>query len=223
MVRAPIPEYCRKAGFTLLEVLVAVSITSILVLALFGMFSAVLDVSESVREELDSNGGLRALMGVVTEDMQSCAYDKNGHGDFRFRGRSSFGLTGDPFMEFATTASLDFNAPSPNLGVQMVRYRFRRDPGNKDRYTFVREERKNAGIVGNWKWQAVDIMDGIVEFEARYYSNNMSGFSTEWDRVGKLWTGTPPAVEFRITYMLGEKEESVVAIFETPAELKVNQ
>lgn len=180
-----------KQGFTLIEVLLAVSISAIIMVAVFSMFDATASVAESVKEREETVYEARGLQLILSDDLGSLY--SGSHSDFKFSGKSGtfLGIDGR-LMEFCTASSLDpFNGP--RFSLQMVSY-FVEDID--EGLALYREERPYAGLNGEWEPVKVALIRGIKEIEVEYRDPFDGLYVTEWDGTD----GHYPTV-VRISYL----------------------
>ncbi|WP_305041381.1 prepilin-type N-terminal cleavage/methylation domain-containing protein [Geoalkalibacter sp.] len=75
----------RGAGFTLVEVLLALALTGLASTALFGLYRTHLDAHEINRRLLEDQSRLRAALGVITGQLRGAGYDPTGQADAGIR------------------------------------------------------------------------------------------------------------------------------------------
>lgn len=183
-----------KAAFTLVEILVAVALSSVIMMALFGMFGSVVEVASSVKLQEDSSYGERTFEGILFDDLRSI-YRKKNHNDFKFVGSSGSFLGADGLlMGFSTSASLNSVGSSADFSLQRVEYVLGGDSDSKD---ILRREKSYCGISGDWEWIEVPILKGITDIEFEYLDPLDDSMVTEWNSAS---TRFPKAVYVRVTY-----------------------
>ncbi len=179
----------QSSGFTLLELLIAISISAVMAMGLYGLYDAVLDISDFARKKLAVDMSDRIVYGILTNDLANVVVDPEGGQDFAFQARSAHSSMGEPFLEFATTASLDLSAESTAVGgIQHVQYFFRAGPG--DAKLLVRKERPYCGLTGDWKAREYVIAEEVREVQVEYADPAFGGFVSELDE------GKPQGVLF---------------------------
>lgn len=200
-----------RAGFTLMEVLVAVALSSVIMIALFGMFNTVVDVASGVKLREDAAYGDRAFESILFDDLRSVF--KDGGSDFAFDGKGGSFLGEDGLlMGFATTASLSNRDDGPNLSVQRVEYRVE---GNDDEKVLYRRERVYCGMKGDWDWVEVPVLKGLEEIEVEYLNGFDNTFVTEWNG-----TKYPLSVRVALEYSGGRESEFLVELSTMAREAK---
>lgn len=182
-----------------MEVLIAVALSSVIMMALFGMFNAVVDVSSHVKSQEGEAYGERIFESILFDDLRSI---NTGEGsDFSFSGKSGSFLGNDgELMAFCTSTSLNSSSDTPLLSLQRVEYQLKSKGDTKMLY---RRERPYAGISGNWKWIEVPVLAGVSDIEVEYLDPLDNSFVTDWS--GK--SGFPGAVRITVTYP-GEQDRS---------------
>ena len=86
----PMPSPCRQTGMTLLELLVAVTIGSILVLSLAGVLGSTSDIYAETERTVETLRDARATTGIIRSDM--AGYMGPGHGLPMFHARDDASL-----------------------------------------------------------------------------------------------------------------------------------
>lgn len=182
-----------KAGFTLIEMIIAVALSAVIMMALFGMFSSVVDVASSIKFQESSSYGERTFEGILFDDLRS-VYAASGD-SFRFIGKSGsfLGLDGQ-IMEFCSSASLNSSGASPSFSLQRIEYVLKSNSDTKDIY---RREKSYCGLSGEWEWVEVPILKGISDIDIRYFDSQDNAFITEWDGAKSRY---PAAVTVKVVY-----------------------
>lgn len=118
-----------SSGFTLLETLVAITLSSVVMLALFGMFSGVVDVVSHVRMQEGVSYGQSIFRSLLMDDLRSVYLGSQP--EFRFKGESGsfLGIDGG-FLEFATSASL--NSVGEGAATSLKRVQYTMERGEKE-------------------------------------------------------------------------------------------
>jgi type II secretion system protein J len=198
------PRSRRKGGFTLLEVLVAVALSSVIMIALFGVFDSVTDVAIGIRQHEETAYDDRTLEAVLFDDLGSAYVNNNP--DFVFTGKGgSFLGVDDLLMGFCTSASLNSAEPGPSLSLQRVEYLLK---GGQDGRDLYRRERSFCGLTGEWDWVEVPVLRGLEEMEVEYLDTEDNTFVTEWANEMRA----PGAVMVRVTHLDGREHEFMVRL-----------
>ena len=188
-------ERSGRAGFTLLEVLVAVALSAVAMMAVFSMFGTVTGVAADVSRTAAGHYDALAFEAVLFDDLRSLYFDKSDK-DCRFVGNNA-GLQdeGHRVLAFATTASLASGRDNAPFSVQCVEYVLReRAVGER---VLVRRERPYCGLMGDWEWAAAAVLAGFEVLDVTYLKPADGGFADHWRgpapppslRVEVLWPG----------------------------------
>lgn len=182
-----------RAGFTLLEVLVAVALSAVAMMAVFSMFGTVTGVAADVsRKEAGHYDGL-AFEAVLFDDLRSLYFDA-GDTEFRFVGNNA-GLQDESrrVMAFATTASLASGRGDAPFSVQRVEYVLReRKDGEKE---LVRRERPYCGLMGDWEWVDAAVLAGFEDLDVTYLNPSDGAFGDQW-----RGSGPPPSLRVEVLW-----------------------
>ncbi len=121
----------RSAGFTLLEVLVAITLASLLLTSIYGVFSA----TATAKEQVEKRGAAihlgRVLIARLNRELLGLSL-KSQNNRPPLRGGEN-GL-GEPYIELLTTSS-----GGPQSGLRLVQYRL--SPDHDNRMTLWRAEK----------------------------------------------------------------------------------
>lgn len=75
---AALPQAPGRAGFTLVEVLLALALTGLASASIFGLYRAHLDAHEINRRLMEDQSRLRAALSLITSHLRSAGYDPTG-------------------------------------------------------------------------------------------------------------------------------------------------
>ncbi|GEM_PF-1300448 len=197
MIRA---TYSRRAGFTLLEVMIAVALTATVSLVLFVLFDSSVDVAVLARHGDDRSQAISVFDGIVMDDLRSITVSNATSEDFHFSAKEPHADSG-AFLEFPSSVSLDTSLPYPNCAVYRVEYKLRTRPDGEG-LALVRSERPWCGVKGKWDFVDYVLLDDVESIEAEYYNSKTDQFASVW-RSGRK-TRLPQAVRFRLTLRDGQ-------------------
>lgn len=163
-------------GFTLVEVLVAVAITSLLLLTVFGIFSSVSRTRTALEGEGEEFHQARVLFDRIGRELRS-AYLRQDNPRTLFAGGTD--EDGNLFLEFSTTVA------SPILGgkaggLSLVRYELNpEDPAQRGGRVLLRRE-SPLFAAGRDEAKTYRLAADIEEMSLRFYAGN-SGWKDAWD------------------------------------------
>jgi prepilin-type N-terminal cleavage/methylation domain-containing protein len=165
----------RYAGFTLVELLVALAITSVLVLLLGNVVSAALKVWEQGRNRLDTFSNARFILGRIGDEI-SGAIAQSGRVQFV----EDYPFSPGPSATTPTAENVFFVAPYPNqqggdlcviayaldTNTHQLRRAFK---DSEQAWTIGATNRYHAqGYANAMEWRTV--ANGVLEFEVQSYS-----------------------------------------------------
>jgi len=197
-----------RDGFTLIEVLVAISLLAIVLTAVYGIFGGV----NSAKLRLDRDSADYHLARVV--------FDRLGrelHGVYFRRGDQTTMLRGginehnEPFLELTTTAVTLLSATGS--GISEVRYRLAQDlEVDKSRQVLLRSERSRQSATVPVDERMMRLAPNVASLSLRFFSNDR--WQEQWDA---RQDGLPQLVE--ISLEIGPDEQRLIPFtttFEIP-------
>ena len=171
-------------GFTLLEILIAVTIMALILIIIYGSYTGSVQIITENGDDFEVYHIARFLLNTLSEEL-SCAYD----------GGSSAGFHGEAKrLEFTSTNKSGYEKYPPESGdFYKLKYFIEDAPSSQGNYIMYRDEDGQSDVIGE------DIKD--INFE--YYDGKT--WEGEWDSAesGKL----PTAV--RITLNMDKKGVTV--------------
>lgn len=202
------------SGFTLLEMVITLTILGFILLIIFGAFRlgiSAWEKGESSREEYQK---VRAVLQVVSRQLKSMVPYKvkteMAEGDYlAFEGRPRS-------LKFVSTLSMRANQPE---GFVYAIYEFR-DGGNRSGSLIVYEQRvlirKNFFEEGPREESGVPLIEGISDIQFEYYreedplKNRQEGWVEAWS--AKEEKELPRAVRMTVTYKNGTNEQEETSL-----------
>lgn len=180
----PRPRNRRPAGFTLMEVMVALAIVSILGSLVWGSFSPIYSAKEIVESEADRYHGLRLAMDRMTRDL-SMAFLSDRFDAKRFRERPTHFVADDSgendTLRF-TTLSHDRLYEDAKEGDQaIVEYRVGRDPERRDVDVLFRREKTVIDDQPEDGGQEVVLAEGVEGVDFKFWDVKDEEWVSEWD------------------------------------------
>jgi general secretion pathway protein J len=197
-----------EQGFTLVEVLVAISILAILLTSVYGIFSSV----SLTRERLDADSAeyhrARVLFDRLGRELRG-AYFQPRDLDLIFAGRSA--------AENAFELELTTTAVSPlsqtGSGIAKVHYLLVEDQeADSGGLVLMRSERPVHEQIDEGTAGMMRLVPGIESLTLRFYANGQ--WQTAWD--GRT-SGLPALVEIALQLRTGDAEPTdFISAFEVP-------
>lgn len=189
-----------EAGFTLIEVLVAVSILSIISSFVFGVLISSLNASEEAEWRMDINHTGRYLINRMTNDLTSATIMANSK-----RG----GLIGKHFTRNGkdrdeihfTSFSRLYLSNLPKVNQSEIGYYFL--IGDEGAEMLLRRESDVIEKPLDRGGVAMEVTDMIKEIRIRYYTG--TSWEEQWDSDGRGKT-LPRAVSIELTLSDGERD-----------------
>ena len=173
------------AGFTLLEVVIAIAILAVVLSSLYGAYASSVEATEQIENARDVEQASRLALMQVADDFKS-VYHQEFEGDlesspYRFIG-GDIDSEGDAskVVEFASTAHLGFDLVFPNPIVNRVSYVLEGQPDGTKLYRLVRRERPFAEQSGGLEETSMVLVEGVVEMSLRYVDAE-GQVTSEWD------------------------------------------
>lgn len=190
----------REAGFTLLEILVAVTITAILLVTIYGVFSSVSGARQRLEERADGYHRARVIFDRIGREIRS-TYVKQGNARTGISG--GINEAGNPFLHLTTTATTPQGGG--RTGLSVVDYELVDDPDAPDQKILMRTEQplydaEGQGVTG------YRLAEGLSGFRLRF--SNGGDWQEQWDQ------GLPRMVEVSLQMVLDGRETPFSSIFE---------
>ncbi|MCT4535748.1 prepilin-type N-terminal cleavage/methylation domain-containing protein [Halodesulfovibrio sp.] len=191
-----------QAGFTLLEILIAMMLMATIITALFGLFTNVIDASQHARNRMDIDKIGRAVLSVVEEDFRYMSADAANSAlkfDTTIDADETYAPEEEAVMGFPTTSSLKLKKVENEFSLQYVTYTLLKD--DDDRYTLYRIEKPYPTISDDFTELKYEIVSDMLNCKFFYYDKEYNEFKEEW---GVERTSPPAAIKFE--FSLGEKD-----------------
>lgn len=198
------PARCRGTrGFTLVEVLVAISLLAIVLTSVYGVFSSV----SATKQRLDGDSADYHLARVIFDRLGRelhGAYFRAGDQTTLLRGGSN--ERGEPFLELTTTAVTPLSMAG--TGIARVAYRLAEDPqrppGSK---VLLRSERPRQGPAASAEEPGMmRLAPGVAALGLRFFAAGQ--WREEWDAHQG---GLPEMVEISLLVGRGPPGETPFA------------
>lgn len=212
--------------------MIALSILAIIFTSIYGVYSKVLDVADSVDKNSNySQIGYRAL-AQIANDLDSVYYppeeDKEGNSSnttsnasiekekFIFQGKSPSKYFGknSTILKFSTTSSLGFNSTFPSHQINQVKYILEKT--KEDRFKLVRQENPIHYLAGGkQKRFRVTLCPYLKEVELSFHSQDQTNPASSWNQGLEKDKEPPLAVEMDLTMATGEDSQQEFQLMRT--------
>lgn len=197
----------RSAGFTLIEVLIAVSLTAIVLTAIYGLFTSVFQARQRVLTESESSQIARVLFERLGRELQGAWTPGNGSPFFL----ATTDRDGRPELRFAT-ASTTLTATGRG-GIAVLRYGLQPMPEVGERFYLVRSE-EPYHLRDRLDSGAYPLSGNVKGLLWRFYGPN--GWVESWSATESH--SLPQLVELTLTLVDRENQETVLrGTFDLPA------
>ena len=216
-----------RAGFTLLEVMMALVITGLVLAMVYSSFTAVMETRERVTAATDTNMTARLLLSRMVREIESAFIVQRGedappesrYTHFDGDQNEIDGMAADriSFTTFAHTKR-GMNADESDQGV--ISYEselFPSDDGSEDTLAIIRREWRRvapAGETQTYQPVPIPIAEGIEGFRLRFLEEG-GNWVTRWDSTDlRTLDALPAAVEITLSLadgLGGVKEYLTVA------------
>ncbi len=203
----------RSQAFTLVELLVALSITIVLVLVLTSVVAATLGAWTQGRNRLDTYSSARQVLGRITDELKGAKANPAVSGS-QIQFVENATLPNGPIPVPFTAESVFFVAPYPNLGAgDLCIIAYALDPGTHELKRAFRSSDTTWNASPGPRFQAAGydfaaaewhvIATGVLQFELRCYSQN--DLNTNTDPPANTWDSKSTDI-----HMVGQAPRRVV-------------
>jgi len=184
-----------NAGFTLLELLIALSLLAVITTTLFALFNSVLDTTGHARKHMSADQTGRAILTIIQDDLRylhqdaappTCTFSTTPQRDF---------VSEQFLLGFTTTSSLAFTEHATKRSLQYVEYTIKRE--NKG-YSLIRYERVHPTVKGDFPPVRYVLAERLLNCSFEYFNSSHNQFQSDW-KENRL----PAAV--RLSFTLGTK------------------
>jgi len=186
------PAAKREGGFTLVELLVATGIVSVVMLAAYRGFSAGLISWQRAGDSLNALAQARAFVGTLSRELR-CAVLLDSPED-----GTAFSATSES-LAFCTTATLGDGAAKAASAVTRVAYEFDAPaPVGRGRATVRRSRQFMSGSRPITEKAGGEVLSGDIEVELQYLAAGSSGASSAWQSEWRSKEQLPRAVQIGV-------------------------
>lgn len=192
----------RGAGFTLIEVLLALFMFSIIVGVIFASFAAVASGIEKGRQSADLYRIGRAAVQYIVQEINAAWYDKADR-DTMMRGKRGASGQGRDHLEFTLIPYRRFAENVP--GYELCRVSYSLEANQDGQTPLIREENCFREDERRTHSTTLVLTDLAVAFEVTYY--DAAGSHDEWPLVGAQEEPLPCQVRVALTLRDANKRE----------------
>jgi len=162
----------RESGFTLIEILVAVIVTSLLLLSVYGVFATIDGARQRVEKDTGHYHQARVIFDRLGREIHGVYLAANNR-QSGFRG--GLDAEGRPYLELSTTTA---TPQSGGGGIVIVRYELGPDPDHAGQLLLLRSERP----LFTQEFRPTDTLtmaSGIASLQLRFFADG--SWHDEWD------------------------------------------
>jgi general secretion pathway protein J len=196
----------RESGFTLFEVLVAITITALLLTTIFGVFSSISGAKERVETDGEGFHQARVLFDRIGREVRSVHYNAAKPGTRLLGGISE---EGRPFLEITTTATTPQSGRRG--GISVIRYELEDDPETPEQRRVLMRSESPLLQAALPDQNAYRLATGLDEMIWRFFHNG------EWhEQWNSTQQGLPHMVALSVTVLIGDIGVPFLSSFEIP-------
>lgn len=174
----------RAAGFTLMEVVVAMSIIAMLGALVWSSFSPLQAAKEIVEEEADRYHGLRLAMDRITRDL-AMAFLSDRYDPKQYRERPTHFISDDSgnndTLRFTTFSHERLYEDAKEGDQAIVEYRVGRHPQHRDVSVLFRREKTVIDDRPEDGGREVVLAEGIEGIDFKFWDVRKEEWVSEWD------------------------------------------
>jgi general secretion pathway protein J len=205
-----------RAGFTLLEILIAMAIFALVISSLYGAYSGTLETTEMVESARDVDQAARLALMQMADDFSSLYYRKaegeNESSPFQFQGGMEAEGEGGTVVEFASTAHLGFDVSFPSLRINRVSYVLEKQADSERYYRLIRTELPFVDLSGEREETAVELADTVESLTLTYLNEDGETLS-QWNSTAEETEGLlPRLVHIRLQLAGGQSRLFAITV-----------
>jgi len=208
-------------GFTLIEVMIAISITAVIGAMTLGAFQRTQALRQAVEEQDERVSGARTALSrmarEVTGAFVSEHYDRRRYRDrpTLFRGKDGGGR--DDLL-FATMDHVRSLRDAKESDQMVVEYFVEADPSEPGEYALVRREKVRIDAEPDRGGTQASLLHHVTGFTAAYWDWQKQEWAKEWTTAPGNQTLLPTRVKLKLTLRMPDGAERS---FETQARIAV--
>ena len=203
----------KKYGFTLLEVVVAITIFGLCISLVYVLYNSVTSIVTSVERQAERDSAAKVVLDRLSEDLAAVYVGKQG---YVFAEQPGGFSTEDAVLDITTTAHLRLDPEAPQVDVALVRY-YLSEQRDADTFSLLRSDTPvmaDIGKNGLPEQQKHLLSDEVLKLEIIYIGQDGEEY-TEWDSVADFDAEQDNNERFpqayRILLSLGTDEEDKAA------------
>lgn len=209
-------------GFTLVELLIAMTLTAIIGMVLFSTYGMVMDNGKTVRSRVLERESRRVFWGILDNDIAGLCLADDKHSTLPPLSREPISLSDDYYrltetdrpdpsddevlLSFATSSHLADMPDVPLPGPVCVEYALRN--GSRSA-AFIRRERAFCGVEGEFPWTELVLVRNVKSLDIALYTAKTQ-FVTDWASPVPS-NEAPEAVRFTLLKDGEENPETFIA------------
>ena len=184
----------REAGFTLIEVLLAVAVLSVVSMMVSMSFSSTFRVVETVADDGDREHLARSCLSMIAQDLVTVRRETFPS----FAGRNG-DVSGQPadILAFSSSGHRRSQPNAPETDLTRVLYA-------REETRLVRYEIANPYIIAVDAVEQTELANQVAGFNVRYYDREAKAWLDAWGGQGRA--GLPGGAMIELTLLNGRKE-----------------
>ncbi len=192
----------RDRGFTLIEIVVAMTITALVLFTIYGTFTSVSRAKNRVEAASDGYHQARIIFDRIGREIRGAYLIPNNPNTVLLGGENE---QGNPYLQLTTTATTPQSGITAGLAV--VTYEFRDDPEKPNGKVLMRTETSSFEVDRDQAtgYRLATDLDGM---KLRFYGNG--AWHDQWQ------TGIPDIVELTLTIKIDGVDVPFLSSFEVP-------
>jgi type II secretion system protein J len=210
------------SGFTLIEVMIAVTILAGMALAMFGASSQILNTKDVIEERDERNHSVSFALNRMSEDLNSAytikSMDLLGtkfEGEVAFKGK-------EDRVDFVNFNHLRFIQDAKESDSMEVSYYLSPDPDDPDLRKLMRRESVVVDKDLESGGQAFALLHGVKTLRFQYLPSDSEEFKSVWDTTS-VDAGNKMPKAVKITLELRMPEETEVRTYTTLAPIQIGE
>lgn len=195
-------------GFTLLEVMVAITILAGMALAMFGASSMMLESKDVVEKRDEASHSASFAMNKMAEDLNAAFFIKSRDMlGTKFEGEVNFSGKEDR-LDFASFAHLRFIKNAKETDMAEISYYLTRDPDNPEYNILMRREATTMDKDMEAGGKAYPLLEQVRSIRFEYLPEKSDEYKAVWD-TASVDSGNkmPRAVKITLEVFMPEEEE----------------